>query len=658
MARNGSGVYSLPAGNPVVTGSVISSTTFNNTASDIATALTQSISKDGQTAPTANLPMAGFKLTGLGDGASSGDSVHIGQLADDAGSSLVGHIQAGTGAVARTVQTVLRESLSVKDLGAVGDGATNDLTAFTNAFAAAAGKKLRIPAGNYRIEFTGGTSALTPPASIVIEGDGRDTTTITFVPSTTTLSYFFNLSNDEFTLRGVTIANAVPASGNGCVFKGGADSVTVEDCDIDGGVTNSGASLSHVCYGIICVGAGTQNDQSFRGNIFRRLTYPWLKANTDTAEQRRLKFVGNTFHSNYYNDLGLNSPSGVCDDVLIDGNTFRNNLSISASLTTQALGIALASVTNFRVVNNHVMDDYTDAIHIEEGSAFGVVSQNTMEVDGGGVSISGNNIGGSEKHPNNLVISNNVLMKQGTARESGKDGIRLIFNASSFLPAENLVISDNIVNAFDYGVYSVAGAVGGVGGAAIANDAVVIKDNLFKSCATGMGLFDGTLTVQGNTTNQCTVGIANTNSANTTETAVVESHTFISDTTYVDAIDRKITLIDPMWVLPEFDHAGGSTSDYKPVLPANTGDRIHGYFEVSADASGGAGSTGSSRARDEVTWDGTTFTRTSKLLFTAAGLQAQSARNSSQLAVDVFASVAMTGLRVNVRLNGMAVISV
>lgn len=42
MPRDGSGVYTLPAGQPVVTGSVISSSVFNTLTSDIATALTDS----------------------------------------------------------------------------------------------------------------------------------------------------------------------------------------------------------------------------------------------------------------------------------------------------------------------------------------------------------------------------------------------------------------------------------------------------------------------------------------------------------------------------------------------------------------------------------------------------------------------------------------
>ena len=65
MPRNGSGTFSLVAGNPVTTGTTISSTTTNNTFNDIAFALTGSISVDGQTTPTANLPMGNYAHTGV-----------------------------------------------------------------------------------------------------------------------------------------------------------------------------------------------------------------------------------------------------------------------------------------------------------------------------------------------------------------------------------------------------------------------------------------------------------------------------------------------------------------------------------------------------------------------------------------------------------------
>jgi len=81
MARNGSGTFSLPAGNPVVTGTTIQSTWANTTLSDLATAITQSVAADGQTPITANIPMGGFKITGLAAGSGAGDSVRYEQFA-------------------------------------------------------------------------------------------------------------------------------------------------------------------------------------------------------------------------------------------------------------------------------------------------------------------------------------------------------------------------------------------------------------------------------------------------------------------------------------------------------------------------------------------------------------------------------------------------
>ncbi len=63
MSRNSSGTYSLPSGNPVVTGTTITSTWANTTLSDIATALTDSLSRSGLGSMTAGL--------GLFDGTAS-----------------------------------------------------------------------------------------------------------------------------------------------------------------------------------------------------------------------------------------------------------------------------------------------------------------------------------------------------------------------------------------------------------------------------------------------------------------------------------------------------------------------------------------------------------------------------------------------------------
>lgn len=80
MPRNGTGTYSLPAGNPVTAGSVISETWANQTLTDIATALTQSLAADGQTVLTADLGMSNNKLTALANGTAVNHAATLGQV--------------------------------------------------------------------------------------------------------------------------------------------------------------------------------------------------------------------------------------------------------------------------------------------------------------------------------------------------------------------------------------------------------------------------------------------------------------------------------------------------------------------------------------------------------------------------------------------------
>lgn len=82
MSRNGSGTYSLPVNswNPATNGVSATPADWQSLIDDVEAALTQSVSKDGQTTMTGNLPMGGFKLTGLGAGSATGQSVRWEQL--------------------------------------------------------------------------------------------------------------------------------------------------------------------------------------------------------------------------------------------------------------------------------------------------------------------------------------------------------------------------------------------------------------------------------------------------------------------------------------------------------------------------------------------------------------------------------------------------
>ena len=82
MSRNGSGTYTLPAGNPVVTGTTISSTWANNTMNDLAAAMTDSVAADGQTPMTGDLDLNTHKIVGLVAGTVAGEAVEYVQFSN------------------------------------------------------------------------------------------------------------------------------------------------------------------------------------------------------------------------------------------------------------------------------------------------------------------------------------------------------------------------------------------------------------------------------------------------------------------------------------------------------------------------------------------------------------------------------------------------
>lgn len=66
--------------NTFIPGATILSSTVNQNFTDIATGLSTAILKDGTQTVTANIPMAGFKFTGLGAGSAASDSATVSQI--------------------------------------------------------------------------------------------------------------------------------------------------------------------------------------------------------------------------------------------------------------------------------------------------------------------------------------------------------------------------------------------------------------------------------------------------------------------------------------------------------------------------------------------------------------------------------------------------
>ena len=148
-------------------------------------------------------------------------------LAAANGSSLVGFQQAGSSTVLRTAQAKLRETVSVKDFGAVGDGVVDDTAAIQATINS--GRSIYIPAGTYVI------TTIFIPYDRTIIGAGKTATFVTSVSNQPIVSLGAPSSAktqmSNFTIRGSN--NPAFTNQHGLSFPATPGS-GVYDCDFTG----------------------------------------------------------------------------------------------------------------------------------------------------------------------------------------------------------------------------------------------------------------------------------------------------------------------------------------------------------------------------------------------------------------------------------------
>lgn len=135
----------------------------------------------------------------------------------DTSSSNISFLQDGTGAIARSGQSKFRDTISVKDFGAVGDGVTDDTAAIQAAIDSGApyiinantGIQVLFPAGNYRIT---GSIILTGRHGVHLVGEGARVTQVT---ATGDFPVFFNDSLTGAQVLGATAIQSMTIRGGG-----------------------------------------------------------------------------------------------------------------------------------------------------------------------------------------------------------------------------------------------------------------------------------------------------------------------------------------------------------------------------------------------------------------------------------------------------------
>lgn len=269
------------------------------------------------------------------------------------GSDIVGFQQAGAGSVVRTAQDKLREWVSVKDFGAIGDGVTDDTAAIqaaVNAAKAAGGATVHIPAGTY---VTSSTITING-SGVNIRGDGMWNTIIT--RSTDHGNTFFFTGNDiagaNLTHVGISDlrirSTGLDTRGAHVRVRGatrvGIANIFIEQCFI--GFLFEGMTAAYVS-NIYCI-----NTNLFGGSAAGRkymlfgnspATYPHPSCGDVFVSNFNLR--GNT--SNQVTEFGLDivSADGIWFQNGHIGNSTQANIRVSGSTSQMLNLVSFVNVT-------------------------------------------------------------------------------------------------------------------------------------------------------------------------------------------------------------------------------------------------------------------------------------------------------------------------
>ena len=294
MSYNGSGTFNInTTGQPVVAGTVISSSAFNSLTNDLATGLTTAITKDGQTTTTARITFAQGITSSL---VTDSSSVSTGSIITAGGVGIAKALFVGTTANIAGVATLTAQPI------------LSSLTASKPVFTDAS--KGLVSTGTLGSD-QGGTGVANNAAStITISGNFGTTLTVTAttaitLPTTGTLATLAGAEGlTNKTLTNPTVTNyveSVVAIGNSSTAQTlSLTSGTVQTCTLTGNCTftmpTATAGKSFIL--ILSTGAG-----SFTGT-FTSVKWPNNTAPTITTTASRwdiLTFVADG--TNWYGNI-------------------------------------------------------------------------------------------------------------------------------------------------------------------------------------------------------------------------------------------------------------------------------------------------------------------------------------------------------------------
>lgn len=435
------------------------------------------------------------------------EKASLAALAASSGSSIVGFVQSGTGAVNRNLQTKVREFISVEDFGAVGDGINDD----TAEIQAALNAHLNVDFGSkdktYKV-----SAALALRTGHNIVGRGAkiqqitNNTEIFNIDSKSDITieglYFYGVGTD-YVESDSSRASAIMGTGSksrikvnnnrfenfGYTSLHARDITDVEFCNnivvgpgspILTSITSGrcyGVLFNSGCFSIICTGNNISNAaQGIRiekcirsvisnNNIFDIIGQHGVYAGPNT----QLSIANNNI--NNIDLIGIkvqaSEVDGACYDISITGNTI-DDCGDQGILLCNGAGSSPTTnkVNNATVTGNTIRIVTATSINIQNVLG-GTVTGNSCTIAGfSGINISASDyviidsndiittqLSGirSEAVSSNITVSNNKIHNAAGAATAG-DRYGIYFSVGSSIHIHDNWISD--VNAkMDYGIY-------------------------------------------------------------------------------------------------------------------------------------------------------------------------------------------------------------
>lgn len=372
---------------------------------------------------------------------------------------------AGANAVQTTIQTKLRETVSVKDFGAVGDGVTDDTAAIQAALDA--GGSVFFPAKQYKVTSTLNQSLVGQK----LFGDFSRSTGIAakiFLDAGSTDNVLMNIRGPSCTIESLVLSGKGRTAPSSYVIDANEEGYDSENNgDVDFYMIN--ATLSDAETLIKITGRGFTADASNFTSFSKAIELDWPSTfvpgpNPDQKLKTGMRVYdirNNRFHagsSNYLiTNIGTNAANlhGIqfsnnyidTSTALFNGelhdSSFSNNVMIHSSTTALPL-FTITGGSNFLINNNvfYGMDDNGAGTELEILSIASLancvgcqINNNTINrVERDVVSISGT--------CSNISISNNIMRNVCLSNDGGTSRSPIRINAA----IDSIQVKDNIID--------------------------------------------------------------------------------------------------------------------------------------------------------------------------------------------------------------------